>query len=666
MDLERGADRREIRRLSAESLLSTGRLALEDLQYHPWVNADNRLTSERSPFLLSFLLAALLAAPCLGAAPAPAISGLSISPDGGKVLVSTDADGVPNAWALTVAGGPPVQLTRSPKNPVWAIAYFLKDERVLYRSGPAGDEDHLFVRELDGTPLELFPGKNDFFAGWLADGGLLVEVENSGAKSRDLFQVATEGYGKTMLYRNSSPLLRLGAVSPDARYLALRGGSNDLIRNIRVRDLKTGKVKSLLIGDGFTVHLPLSFTLDSSSLLALNDIDEGFIPREFLGLGLWNVTTGKSRDLIMRSWDVLNAVYSPDAKRLAVIAGGDTRSDLELYDSTRLPLKPIALPALPAPGDVAAVAFSRDGRELAFLASGGTTPPAVWVYDLAKLGPPRRLVTAPEGAAAERGGIEGTVVRFKSLDGREIPGILYTPPQATPEHSVPAIVWIHDGPSGQARLGYDPFLQALAQRGYAVLAINERGSSGYGKTFKQLDDRRHGLTDLDDCVAAKAMLAASGLADPARIAIGGIGFGGYLTLTALADRPQAFAAGVDLFGIANWQRVLDALPFNSVERTMLADEMGHAGSQETQFWSPYRRGGEIVKPLLVVQGARDTRAIPAEAAEVVAAIKKRGQVAEEVLLPDAAHGLILRDDREKVYDAVADFLDRNLRAAAPK
>lgn len=629
------------------------------------MNADNRLTSARSPFALSFLLAALLAAPGLGAAPPPAISGLSISPDGGKVLVSMDADGVPNAWALAVAGGPPVQLTRSAKDPVWAIAYFPKDERVLYRSGPAGDEDHLFVRELDGTSRELIPGKTDFFVGWLADGSLLVEAENESAKARDLFQMATADYGKTLLNRNSSPVLRLAVVSPDARYLAYRKGSNDLIRNVRVQDLKTGKFKNMLVGDGFTVHLPLAFTSDSSALLSLNDIDQGFVPREFLGLGLWDVTTGKSRDLLMKSWDVFNAVYSPDARRLAVIAGGDTRSDLELYDSTSLPLKPIALPGLPATGDVAAVAFSRDGRELAFLASGGTTPPAVWVYDLASLSPPRRLVTAPEGAAVERGGIEGTVVRFKSRDGREIPGILYTPPQATPEHSVPAIIWLHDGPSGQARLGYDPLLQALAQRGYAVLAINERGSSGYGKTFKQLDDRRHGLTDLDDCVAAKAMLAASGLADPARIAIGGIGFGGYLALTALADRPQEFAAGVDLFGIANWQRVLDALPFNSLERTMLADEMGHAGSQETQFWASYRRGGEIVKPLLVVQGGRDTLATPAEAAEVVAAVKKKGGVAEEILLPDAAHGLILRDDREKVYDAVADFLDRNLKAAAP-
>ncbi|HEY0556059.1 MAG TPA: prolyl oligopeptidase family serine peptidase [Thermoanaerobaculia bacterium] len=604
----------------------------------------------------------LLAAPSLAAVP-PAISGLSFSPDGGKVLVSMDADGVPNAWALPVAGGPAMQLTRSPKNPVWTLGYFPRDERLLYRSGPAGDENHLFVRELDGKTVELFPGQASYFVGWVADGpALLVEIENGGSQSRDLYRIAADGYAKTLVNRNSSQLARLVLASPDGHYLAYRESSNDLIRNIRVRDLKSGKDRSQLVGDGFTVHIPVSFSPDSSSLLVLDDIDKEFKTREFRALGSWDLTTGASRALLEKSWDVLDALYSPDGKRLAVVAGGDTRSDLELYDAATL--QPIALPAYPPVGDVAAVAFSRDGRELAFLASGGTAPPAVWVYALgspSSLGAPRRLGTVEATA-----GIEGTVIRVKAPDKTEIPGILYKPAQASPGHKVAAVVWIHDGPSGQSRLGFDPFVQALVQRGYAVFAINERGSSGYGRAFLQLDDRRHGTQDLDDCVAARDMLAATGWVDPARIALGGVGFGGYLTLTALAFRPQEFAAGIDLFGIANWQRVLDGLPYSSAERTILADEMGHAGSQATNLWAPYQKGSEIVRPLIVVQGARDALAVPAEAAELVAAMKAKGRAVEEIVLPDAAHALVLRADREKVYKAVADFLDRNLKAAASK
>jgi dipeptidyl aminopeptidase/acylaminoacyl peptidase len=629
------------------------------LRYHPPVTSAKSTSLHRRPSLLAFLLLGAAAAlPGLGAPPPPVVSGLSFSPDGAKVLVSTDADGVPNAWALPVAGGAPVQLTRSPKDPVWSLCYFPRDERILYRSGPAGDEDHLFVRELDGKAVELFPGKTDHFIGWMADGALLVEADNLSARSHDLYRIAADGYGKTLVNRNSSDLSRLVAASPDGRYLAYKEDSNDLIRTVRVHDLKTDDDQSLLLKDGFTIHVPLRFRPDSGALLALSDVDQDFNTQEFRGLVSWDLMAAVPRDLIRRSWDVRDALYSSDGKRLAVIAGGDTRTDLELYDAATL--KPVALPPIPGAGDVAEVAFSRDGRELAALASGGAMPPAVWVYDLSASSAPRRL---GDGAGA---GIEGTLTRFQAPDKTSIPGILYKPAQASPEHKVAAIVWIHDGPSGQSRLGFDPIVQSLVQHGYAVLAVNERGSFGYGWRFQSLDDRRHGKQDLDDCVAAKAVLAATGWVDPARIALGGTGFGGYLTLAALTSRPQEFAAGVDLFGIGNWQRVLDALPFKSAERGILADEMGHAGGLETLLWAPYRHAADIARPLILVQGARDTLAIPAEAAEIVAAVKAKRGTVEEIVLPDAAHGLILRGDREKVYDAVAGFLDRNLKAAAAK
>ncbi|HEY4561562.1 MAG TPA: prolyl oligopeptidase family serine peptidase [Thermoanaerobaculia bacterium] len=609
---------------------------------------------------ICFLLLLLLSAPTLAAGLPAAISGLSFSPDGGKVLVSMDTDGVPNAYALPVAGGPPVQLTRSAKAPVWAVSYFPADERVLYRSGPAGDEDHLFVRELDGKAVELVPGKTTRFLGWAADGALWVEIDNAGSQSRDLYKVAAAGYARTLVYRNSSDLARLTAVSPDGRWLAFVESSNDLIRSLRIRDLQAAREKTQMAGEGFTVHIPLSFSPDGTALLTLTDIDKNFSTHEFRALNRVDTASGEGRDLLQKSWEVLDALYSPDGKRIAVIAGGDTRSTLELYDAGTL--QPVALPGLPPIGEVTRVVFSRDGRRLAFLASGSATPPAVWVYDLATPGPPSRLGPAPEGG----GWVEGEVKRFKSFDGREIPGILYKPREAAPDHKVPAVVWIHDGPSGQSRLEFDPLFQTLVQRGYAVYAVNERGSSGYGRTFQQLDDRQHGMQDLKDCVAAKAMLAATGWVDPGRVAVGGVGFGGFLTLTALTSAPREFAAGVDLFGVSNWQRVLDSLPIHSSERLVLSEEMGHPGASTPDFLISPDRAGDIVRPLLIVQGARDTLAIPSEAADIAAAMKGKGRVVEEIVLPDAAHGLVLRADRERIYKAIGDFLDRNLKGGTAK
>ena len=617
-----------------------------------------RISPGRALFGLSCLLSLLLAAPLRAASadsPPTMISGLSISPDGSKLLVSMDRDGVLNAYAVPLAGGAPVQLTHSTADPVEVVSWFPRDGRFLYRSGPAGDDAHLFVHEADGTAVELSPGKPSQFLGWTADGSaMLVDIYNPGAQTRDLYQIATDGDDRMLIKANTSPLPRLAAVSPNQRYLAYAEVIADQIRNLRILDLATSNKQSVQAGEGLMVNIPLAFSSDSKGLLFLNDM-----AKPFRSLAVVDAATGARRDLIRKEWDVLDAFYSPNGKLLAVIAGGDASSTLELYDAASL--QPIRLPDFPPVTEVSSAAISRDGKTLAFIASASDRPPAVYVYDLAKPGPPRRLVGGDEGAGKE---VAGEIVRFPSFDGRPIPGILYKPRQAGPAHKVPAVVWIHDGPSGQARLGFDPLIQSLVQRGYAVYAVNHRGSFGYGKEFERLDDLKHGADDLQDCIAAKRMLAATGWIDGRRIAVAGTGFGGYLTLAALAFQPREFAAGVDLFGIANWPRVLANLP--SAERTALAAEMGNPSyPQSERFLVPLEHAGEITRPLLIVQGGRDLQAVTAEAEEIAAAMKKSGQTVELLALPDEGHGVTRRDNRERVYQAIADFLDRNLKPGAP-
>jgi len=602
----------------------------------------------------------LLAAPLHAAATEtlPAvISGLSISPDGSKLLVSMDLDGVLNAYAVPVAGGPPVQLTHSTADPVEVVSWFPKDGRFLYRSGPAGDDAHLFIHAADGTDVEVSPGKPSSFLGWTADGkAMLVDIYSPGAQARDLYQIATDSDDRMLIKSNTAPLSRLAVVSPNQRYLAYAEAFADQIRNIRILDLATSKKQSVQAGEGLMVNIPLAFSPDSKGLLFLNDT-----ATPFRFLAVVDPATGARRDLIKKQWDVLDAFYSPNGKLLATVAGGDARTTLELYDAATL--QPIRLPDFPLVTEIGAATISKDGKTLAFIASASDQPPAVYVYDLAKPGPPRRLIGGGAGAAKEGSWVAGEVVRFPSFDGRPIPGILYKPRQAGPAHKVPAVVWIHDGPDGQSRLAFDPLIQDLVARGYAVYAVNHRGSSGYGKEFSRLDDLKHGADDLQDCIAAKGMLAATGWIDGGRIAVAGTGYGGYLTLAALAFQPQAFAAGVDLFGIANWPRVLANLP--SGERTVLAAEMANpADPQSERFLAPVEHAGEIARPLLIVQGGRDSQAIPAEAEEIAAAMKKDGKAVELLSLPDEGHGLTRRDDRTRVYQAIADFLDRNLKPGA--
>ena len=133
--------------------------------------------------------------------------------------------------------------------------------------------------------------------------------------------------------------------------------------------------------------------------------------------------------------------------------------------------------------------------------------------------------------------VSAEVVRYKSFDGLEIPAIYYKPHNATAEDKVPALVWVHGGPGGQSRVGYFSLIQYLVNHGYAILAVNNRGSSGYGKTFYKMDDLNHGDKDLQDCIYGKKWLASQDYIDGERIGIIGGSYGGYMTMAAMTFTP---------------------------------------------------------------------------------------------------------------------------------
>ncbi|MGH8203520.1 MAG: alpha/beta hydrolase family protein, partial [Steroidobacteraceae bacterium] len=247
---------------------------------------------------------------------------------------------------------------------------------------------------------------------------------------------------------------------------------------------------------------------------------------------------------------------------------------------------------------------------------------------------------------------------------REIPGILYRPKDASAQSRVPALVWVHGGPGGQSRTGYSATIQHLANHGYAVFAANNRGSSGYGKTFYHLDDRKHGDVDLKDIVAARDYIASLDWVDDGRIGIIGGSYGGYMVMAALAFSPDTFDAGINIFGVTNWVRTLKSIPpwWESFKEA-LYDEMGDPATDEERHRriSPLFHAKKIAKPVLVVQGANDPRVLQVESDEMVAAIKANGVPVEYVLFPDEGHGFEKRDNRIAASEAYVRFLDKYLR-----
>jgi dipeptidyl aminopeptidase/acylaminoacyl peptidase len=302
---------------------------------------------------------------------------------------------------------------------------------------------------------------------------------------------------------------------------------------------------------------------------------------------------------------------------------------------------------------------------MAFYVNGDRSPNNLYVYDLGA----EKAVRLTDSLSKEIDPadlVDSEVVRFKSFDGTVIPSIYYKPHQASPQNKVPALVWVHGGPGGQTRTGYSATIQYLVNHGYAVLGINNRGSSGYGKSFYVADDKKHGKEPLWDCVEGKKYLAGLPYVDGDRIGIIGGSYGGYMVLAALAYKPEEFAVGVDIFGVANWVRTIESIPkWWESFRVALYQEMGDPEKDKEMLRaiSPVFHADKIRRPLLVLQGANDPRVLKAESDDIVAAVKKNGVPVEYIVFPDEGHGFTKKKNQIEGYGAILRFLDKYLKGA---
>ncbi|HZM97704.1 MAG TPA: prolyl oligopeptidase family serine peptidase [Vicinamibacterales bacterium] len=585
--------------------------------------------------------------------------GASWSPQRDKILVSSDASGIWNAYAIPATGGAPAALTTSTTDSIFALSYFPADERFLYSSDQGGNElTHIFVRNPDGSTRDLTPGTKlkANFHGWAGDDkSLLVSTNERDARYFDLYEIAVDGYARTMLYKNTDGY-DIGAISRDTRFIALVKSKTTSDSDIFLHDRTRGTTKNITTHTGAVSNAPTDFSPDNTRLLFTSDAD-----REFAALRSCDTATGVTSPFYQDEWDIVAADYSKGGRYLTVYVNEDSRFAARVLDAATL--KPAVINGMPQ-GLVRGVSISRDDSALAFYASDGSVPNDLYAGTFVEM--PRRLTDALNPKIHREDLVVPELVRFQAKDGVTVPGLLYRPHQASTDKKAPALVLVHGGPGGQAQVGYFALTQALVNHGYAVYDINNRGSSGYGKTFFAMDDRKHGEADLADVVASKGMLVATGYVDPARIGIIGGSYGGYMVLAALTLQPDAFKVGVDLFGISNWSRTLSSIPawWGSVRDALYA-ELGDPKTDVDRLRriSPLVHADRIKVPLMVLQGANDPRVLQVESDEIVAAAKKNGVPVEYIVFPDEGHGFVKKDNEIKGYGGVIAFLDKYLKSA---
>lgn len=582
----------------------------------------------------------------------------AFSHDGQSLLIHHDGTGVYNAYALPVDGGPARALTASTTESIFAESWFPHDNRMLYASDAGGNEnDHLFVRAEDGTVRDLTPGENvkASFVGFAADGKSFWILSNArNAKVNDLYRVDANTYAQTLVWRNDGAY-SFGAISRDGRWMAVEKARTTADGNVWLVDL-TGDATPRLITQhsGNQLWGAYGFTADSARLILSTNANG-----EFAQAVTHDIATGQKSPLIAADWDVTGVADSPTGRYRVHTLNEDAQTRLFLNTADG---KPVVLKGLPA-GEINNVRYSPDEKRIAFRLSSDTSPANVWVADLAT-GATRRLTTALSPAIDERHLVEASIARFKSWDGMEVPGVLYRPHEASATNPVPAVVLVHGGPGGQSTRGYSAIVQHIVNHGYAVYAINNRGSSGYGKTFFNADNRRHGDVDLKDIVASKAFLQGMDWIADDRIAIAGGSYGGYLTAAALTFYPTEFDAGINIFGVTNWTRTLNSIPpYWESFREALFDEMGDpkTDAERHRAISPLFHAKNIVRPMMVVQGANDPRVLQIESDELVAAARASGAPVEYIVFPDEGHGFLKKANRVRASDAYVAFLDKYVK-----
>jgi dipeptidyl aminopeptidase/acylaminoacyl peptidase len=582
--------------------------------------------------------------------------------DGG-LLIKTRFGDTEQVHQVASAGGARYQRTFYPDPIAWARAakqgggfVFSKDE--------AGDEHYqLYYGAPNGTVRQLTEGA--FIHGsavWAHDGKRLAYYGNDrDTLSYDVYVVDATvappapqllvGGHQDIWYPldwsfDDSKLLVWKSVSQYESYLYAADTTTGTLTPIEAGKSKGGHIKSArFAGNGRSVYV-------------LTDEDG-----EVAQLKLWDPLTHEDRRITPASpWEVEDFDVSADGRYVAYILNEDGRSRLSILDT--LSKTEVLVPALPE-GLIGNPRFDKNGTRLAMSVEAATAPRDVYVFDIEhnKL---ERWTTSEVGPMDARTLVAPELVRFPTWDregghARMLSAYVYRPQKTA---GVPVLIDIHGGPEFQARPGWDPFIQFLVHDlGYAVVSPNVRGSSGYGKSFQELDNGPLREDAVRDIGSLLVWIGAQPQFDRDKVAVMGASYGGYMALASMVAYGERLRGGVDLAGISNFVNFLanTAGYRRDTRRAEYGDERDTHMRAFLERISPLDNAARIRRPLLVAAGKNDPIVPVSESDQLVWRVRSNGSEVWYLLAKDEGHGFARKANRDVYLETVASFLQKLAR-----
>lgn len=574
----------------------------------------------------------------------------------GTLAFLMNTTGVPQVWTLDGPQGWPEQRTFSDER-VTFVEWSPTAHELIFGMDHGGDERvqlyHLEPTTGTITELTARPGAKHRWGGWHPDGQRFAFASNR--RDSAVFDIYVQDRldtEATLVHEGTGWLTAVGWSPTDERLLLHEAfASSD--HELHLLDLERDTVISLTDEATPTRYLSPAWDPSGTAIWVTTDASADTLELARLDLTSRSLETVRSGD----GWGITTVDVDHDSARLVYARNVDGFTDLQVCDIDGSVLTDRCVPQLPE-GVATGIDFFPGGDRVAIAAQSRQLNPNIFVVDSAS-GEATRWTNASTGGIPRSTFRAPELIRYESFDGLEIPALWTLPPGAS-AGSTPVIVDIHGGPESQRRPAFSAVHQYFLSRGYALFEPNVRGSSGYGRSYAELDDVERRMDSVADIGAGLDWLANQEAVDPDRIAALGGSYGGFMVLASLIEYPDRWAAGVDIVGIANFVSFLENT--GDWRRSLREAEYGSLDADRAflEEISPINRIGEIQTPLFVLHGANDPRVPVGEAEQIVDALRERNVSVRKLIFADEGHGFSKLENRIDAYRAIAEFVDTHV------
>jgi len=591
----------------------------------------------------------------------PEQTAFRISPDGRYLSWLAPYERRLNVFVRPIGGGTATRVTSETARDIGG--YFWKGERIVFVKDFGGDENfHVVSVSLDGAQVDLTPGdkvKADVVDMLEDDDGHLIVSHNRRDESVfDVFRIDIATGAATMLAQNPGNVTTWHT-DHDGK-LRAAGTSDGVNTSLLYREREDQDFTPILTTSFKEAVQPLFFTFDNRKLYVASNRG-----RDKAAIFEFDPAAAREGALLVESAeaDIEALFHSRKRKVLTSARWVTSKVQRKFFDAHTEAMYRDIEARLPG-YDVTLTSSSKDEDKFVVAAMSDRTPGKRYLYDSNARTLELLADIAPWLPEAQLSSMEPIV--FEARDGLAIHGYL-TLPQGRDPRNLPVVVNVHGGPWARDVWGFNPEVQFLANRGYAVLQVNFRGSTGYGRKFWEASFREWGRKMQDDLTDGVQWLIAQGVADPSRIAIYGGSYGGYATLAGLAFTPDLYACGVDYVGVSNLLTFMKSIPpYWKPFLAMLQEMVGDMEKDEAMLRaaSPVFSADRIKSPLLIAQGAKDPRVVKSESDQMVDAMRKRGVEVEYLVKDNEGHGFRNEENRFEFYESMERFLAKHIGAPA--